>query len=91
MKSTGIIRRVDELGRFVIPKEIRTVNGIAEGDPLEIFTESGGRIVLRKYSEGCALCGGPDIQIVGIAEKNICQSCANSIVDAVSAGELAKG
>jgi len=50
MKATGIVRHIDELGRIVIPKEIRKNLRIREGDPLEIFTDSGGEIVLKKYS-----------------------------------------
>lgn len=51
MKATGIIRRVDDLGRIVIPREIRRTLDIREGDPMEIFTGDGGAIVLRKYDE----------------------------------------
>ena len=50
MKATGIVRRIDELGRVVIPKEIRRTLLIREGDPLEIFTEHEGNIILKKYS-----------------------------------------
>lgn len=50
MKATGIVRRIDELGRVVIPKEIRRTLRIREGDPLEIFTENDGGIILKKYS-----------------------------------------
>jgi len=50
MKATGIVRRIDELGRIVIPKEIRRTLRIAEGDPLEIFTDRDGKIMLKKYS-----------------------------------------
>ncbi len=50
MKATGIVRRIDELGRVVIPKEIRRTLRIREGDPLEIFTDRDGGIILRKYS-----------------------------------------
>jgi len=50
MKATGIVRRIDELGRIVIPKEIRRTLRIREGDPLEIYTESDGGIILKKYS-----------------------------------------
>lgn len=50
MKATGIVRRIDDLGRIVIPKEIRRVLRIRESDPLEIYTEQDGSIVLRKYS-----------------------------------------
>ncbi|MDE7156560.1 MAG: AbrB/MazE/SpoVT family DNA-binding domain-containing protein [Lachnospiraceae bacterium] len=50
MKATGIVRRIDELGRVVIPKEIRRTLKIREGDPLEIFTDREGEIILKKYS-----------------------------------------
>lgn len=49
MKATGIVRRVDELGRYVIPKEFRKALGVKEGDPLECFATESGEIVLRKY------------------------------------------
>ncbi len=50
MKATGIVRRIDELGRVVVPKEIRRTLRIREGDPLEIFTDRDGEIILKKYS-----------------------------------------
>ena len=50
MKATGVVRRIDDLGRIVIPKEIRKTLRIKEGDPLEIFTEKEGDIILKKYS-----------------------------------------
>lgn len=50
MKATGVVRRIDDLGRIVIPKEIRKVHRIKEGDPLEIFTDKEGEIILKKYS-----------------------------------------
>ena len=50
MKATGIVRRVDDLGRIVIPKEIRRTLKIREGDPLEIYTEKDGGVIFRKYS-----------------------------------------
>ena len=50
MKATGIVRRIDDLGRVVIPKEIRRTMRIREGDPLEIYTGAGGEVVFRKYS-----------------------------------------
>ena len=50
MKATGIVRRVDDLGRIVIPKEIRRTLRIREGDPLEIYTEKDGGVIFRKYS-----------------------------------------
>ena len=50
MKATGVVRRIDDLGRVVIPKEIRRTLRIKEGDPLEIFTDKDGEIILKKYS-----------------------------------------
>ena len=50
MKATGIVRRIDDLGRVVIPKEIRRTLRIREGDPLEIFTEEDGEVIFKKYS-----------------------------------------
>ena len=50
MKATGIVRRIDDLGRVVIPKEIRRTMRIHEGDPLEIYTSSNGEVIFKKYS-----------------------------------------
>ena len=50
MKATGIVRRIDDLGRVVVPKEIRRVLRIREGDPLEIYTGNAGEVILKKYS-----------------------------------------
>ena len=50
MKATGIVRRIDDLGRVVIPKEIRRTMRIREGDPLEIYTSSDGEVIFKKYS-----------------------------------------
>lgn len=50
MKATGIVRRIDELGRIVVPKEIRRTLRIREGDPLEVYTDREGEIILKKYS-----------------------------------------
>ena len=50
MKATGIVRRIDDLGRVVIPKEIRRTMRIREGDPLEIYTDADGEVIFKKYS-----------------------------------------
>ena len=50
MKATGIVRRIDDLGRVVVPKEIRRTLRIREGDPMEIFTNRDGEVILKKYS-----------------------------------------
>lgn len=73
MKETGIVRRVDDLGRIVIPKEIRRKFGIRADDPMEIFTTKDG-IVIQRYRDGCFCCGGEDnlVRNNGIV---LCPSC----------------
>ncbi|MDB5085881.1 MAG: abrB [Bacilli bacterium] len=73
MKSTGIVRKVDELGRVVIPIELRRTLGIGEKDALEIYTESD-RIILRKYEPACIFCGQAE-ETIHFKGKNICASC----------------
>ena len=77
MKSTGIVRRVDELGRIVIPMELRKSMDIKEKDSLEILTDNGA-IVLRKYSNTCVFCGeGEDV--IEFGGKHICPACLEKI------------
>ena len=71
MKSTGIVRKVDELGRVVIPIELRRTMQIAEKDPLEIYVDAE-RIILRKYEPACIFCGDAS-NVRNYKEKNICQ------------------
>ena len=84
MKSTGIVRRLDSLGRLVLPIELRRTHGIAPDDPIEIFVD-GDTIILRKYQRGCTLCGsmGNLIDVDGIA---ICRDCAEKIAKAAKGG-----
>lgn len=77
MKSTGMFRRVDELGRIVLPKELRTRLEIEEGDPLEIFLD-GDRVVLQKYQPACTFCAGED-NIVYFQGKRVCAACLAQI------------
>ena len=77
MKSTGIIRKVDELGRVVIPIELRNSLKIAEKDPIEIFVD-GTSIVLKKHESTCIFCGGSK-KLVKYKEKLICDKCAKQI------------
>ncbi len=77
MKSTGVIRQVDELGRFVLPIEIRRSLGINVRDSLEIHTE-GGRIVLTKHEESCIFCGAAK-SLATHEGKCICQKCLTAI------------
>ena len=78
MKATGIIRRVDELGRVVIPMEIRNQFNIVEKDPIEIYVE-GSCIVLKKYEPNCIFCGNTK-NLVEYKDKLVCDKCIKSIV-----------
>lgn len=73
MKSTGIIRRVDELGRVVIPIELRNKFGIAEKDPIEIYVE-GSNIILKKHEPNCIFCGNSK-NLTEYKGKLICDKC----------------
>ena len=75
MKSTGIIRRVDELGRVVIPIEIRNQFNIVEKDPIEIYVE-GSCIVLKKYEPNCIFCGNTK-NLVEYKDKLVCDKCTS--------------
>ena len=77
MKSTGIIRRLDELGIVVIPIEIRNQFNIIEKDPIEIYVE-GGTIVLKKFEPNCIFCGNTK-NLVAFNDKLICEECAKKI------------
>ncbi|MCB6366874.1 AbrB/MazE/SpoVT family DNA-binding domain-containing protein [Intestinibacillus massiliensis] len=73
MKSTGIVRKVDELGRIVLPIELRRTLDIDVKDALEIYVD-GSQIVLKKYEPACIFCGNAK-DIVHFKGKNICKSC----------------
>jgi transcriptional pleiotropic regulator of transition state genes len=77
MKATGVVRRIDELGRIVLPMELRRTLGINEKDGLEIFTE-GDTVILRKYEPTCTFCGEAN-DVINYKGKNICESCINEI------------
>ena len=86
MKATGIVRRIDDLGRVVIPKEIRRTMRIREGDPLEIYTNAGGEVIFKKYSPigelslfasqyAEALAGSTNLSVV-ICDRDHCIAAA---------------
>lgn len=77
MKSTGIIRKIDELGRFVIPMEMRNKLDISNNDSLEIYVE-GTSIILRKYQPDCVFCGSSK-NVVEYKGKNVCEKCLNEM------------
>ena len=77
MKSTGIVRKIDELGRIVIPKEICRTFQIKEDDPMEILTD-GDTIIFRQFKTACIFCdSGDDLEL--FKGKNICQGCLKDL------------
>ena len=77
MKSTGIVRKVDELGRVVIPIELRRTLTIEEKDALEIYVDSD-KIILRKYEPACVFCGNAD-EVTNFKGKKVCKECINTM------------
>jgi transcriptional pleiotropic regulator of transition state genes len=77
MKSTGMVRRVDELGRIVLPVELRRTLGISERDALEIYGD-GRSVILRKYEPVCTFCGNAK-DVVNFKGKNVCPSCIKEL------------
>ena len=77
MKSTGVVRKVDELGRIVLPISIRQIMDINEKDALEIFTDEN-KIILQKYQPSCIFCNNAD-NIVFFNGKRICEDCLAKI------------
>ncbi|KEI12768.1 MULTISPECIES: AbrB/MazE/SpoVT family DNA-binding domain-containing protein [Clostridium] len=73
MKSIGLVRKVDELGRIVIPVELRRNLNIAERDAVEIYVD-GEQIILKKYEPACIFCGNAK-EVVNYKGKNICEKC----------------
>ena len=87
MKSTGIVRKVDELGRIVLPIELRKTLNITNDSSLEIFVEvkdaleiyvDGDHIVLKKYEPSCVFCGNAK-DIIHFKGKNVCSDCAHEL------------
>lgn len=77
MKSLGIVRKIDELGRIVLPIETRKRLDIGPKDPVEIFVEKD-RVILKKYEPCCIFCGDAD-NIVNYKDKKICQKCLDEL------------
>jgi len=77
MKSTGIVRKVDELGRIVLPIEMRRTLDIAERDALEIYVD-GENIILKKYQPACIFCENTK-DIIQFEGKNVCAGCINKL------------
>ena len=79
MKATGIIRRVDELGRVVIPIELRNKFGITEKDPMEIYVDSTS-IILKKYEPNCIFCDSQK-KLVEFEGKQVCEKCIKKLIE----------
>jgi len=79
MKATGIVRKVDELGRIVLPIEIRKTLDIGIKDALEIYVE-GDKIMLKKYAPACIFCGS-SIGMTQFKGKNVCEQCLADMAD----------
>jgi len=77
MKSTGIVRKIDELGRIVLPIEIRNTMNIRSRDPIEIFVDED-KIILKKYEPACIFCGNAD-NVEYYKGKLICHDCLKAI------------
>lgn len=78
MKKTGIIRKIDDLGRIVIPKELRKTMGVASGSPMEFCISDNGNLIISKSPESCVICGS-DIKLLQFNDSTICATCAKSI------------
>jgi transcriptional pleiotropic regulator of transition state genes len=75
--TSGVVRRVDELGRIVIPIELRRTMGIEEKDALEIYVD-GDKIILKKYEPACIFCGNAE-DVTNYKGKNMCKSCMTEL------------
>ena len=80
MKSTGIVRKVDELGRIVLPIELRRTLDIDVRDPLEIYIEGNDTIILKKYQPTCVFCGESN-GIRTFRGKNVCEACVKALLE----------
>ena len=78
MKSTGIVRELDTLGRIVIPMELRRRYGLGAKDPIEIYTE-GDAIILKKYTTTCFICNEADADI-SCGPFHICRNCLDKVI-----------
>ncbi len=81
MKSTGIVRKLDELGRIVLPIEMRRTFNLAEKDAVEIYVE-GDSIILRKHQPNCILCGESK-SLVDYKGKLVCKSCVKGLAEKI--------
>lgn len=76
MEATGIVRKIDELGRIVVPKELRDKMDMPQGTSMEIFVNEN-QIILKKYQPGCQECGTVGVHLLG--KSRICRPCAHKL------------
>ena len=90
MKSTGIVRKIDDLGRAVIPKELRDTMGLNIKDPMEFYVD-GDKIIIKKYESGCHFCGNEGDNIIH-KDKQVCKSCLKELKEEfINSGPLIEG
>lgn len=77
MKTTGIVKKIDQLGRVVVPREIRRSLMLEESDPVEMYLENGA-VIIKPYKPNCIICGGAD-DIVLYKTKKICSDCVEGL------------
>ncbi len=78
MKPLGIIRKIDDLGRLVIPKELRKSIGWEDNSPIEMFCGNKQEVILRKYEPGCIFCGESK-NLMTYSDKNVCKQCIETM------------
>lgn len=78
MRDTGIVRHVDDLGRIVIPMELRRTLGINVKDPIAIYVD-GDRIILTKHKDSCAVCGNVSSDMTAVKGRPVCADCVSAI------------
>ena len=88
MKATGVSRQVDQLGRIVVPKELRKTLGINVNDPIAIFVDEN-QIIFRKYNAGCLLCGEVSDDMRYFHGEQVCLSCVGELAQYLSRGQVA--
>ena len=77
MKATGVVRKIDPLGRLVIPIEVRRMLGLRENEPVEMYVE-GTKVIIQKYVPACLICGALN-NVQKINDKNLCDACIDKI------------
>jgi transcriptional pleiotropic regulator of transition state genes len=78
MHDTGIVRRIDDLGRIVIPMELRRTLGINVKDPMAIYVD-GDRIILQKHKDACVICGDCESEITVVKGRSVCFDCVDTV------------